>query len=121
MKSILAVLLLAACSYASAEDLFISVGGQLTYYSGTISHVETAGLMGEVILLASGPGEVSDYDEAPPTEAGLWHVVVVQPNGTRLDTVMTCSATTAFAVDCGWLVTLNCASGLTTRIRPSLR
>lgn len=107
------VQLLCACALAfaigsaKADDLVITANGLQTYYSGTLFHVETDGMSGEVIMDAEYPGSYAENGDPGPTDTGLWHVVV-RGNAAGVDTVMACSVTTATTAGLG-RVSMNCA------------
>jgi hypothetical protein len=103
-----AVALMGALGCARADDLVIRMNGMQTYYSGTISHFETDGMLGEVIIFAGWPESISEDDFPAPTQIGDWHIVVHGYDGTVVDTVMTCSGATANTFDHGSRVDLNC-------------
>jgi hypothetical protein len=111
-----AVAIACAFSSAKADDLVITANGLQAYYSGTLQHVETQGLSGEVVMTADFPGSFSEDGDPGPTQTGAWHVVVIQPDGSRFDTVMDCDATTAYTTS-GGRVSMNCATPMSSRSR----
>lgn len=112
LATCLGVVVLVRC--ANADDLVVMYQGTQTYYAGTITHVETDGLSGEVIFQTTQPPMTNANDDPLPTVTGQWHVRVTPKLATQLgagdEFIGTCYGTTAVQPNHGGRVALICTS-----------
>ena len=109
----LAAVLVAACASAHADELVINQDGVETLYEGTIQHLETDGLAGEIRIVTTGAPSVGSNFLQPPT-VGPWHVIIAprvakQAGFYGREWFGDCYGTTAYTAEHGARVTLTCA------------
>lgn len=105
-KILLAAILAGGLGTAKADDLTVTMNGLQTYYEGTLFHLETNGMAGEVILDSTAAPSISEDDDQGPAETGIWHVIVRPQKGPAKELMLNCAGTSAYTSDHGARVSL---------------
>lgn len=116
MKTLALAILVTLCAVAHADELVINQDGVETLYEGTIQHLETDGLAGEVRFITTGRPSVGSFSSQPPETSAPWHVIIAPrvakqtgPGSYGSEWFGDCYGVTAYTSDHGARVVLTCS------------